>query len=41
MDEFTKIDPKVFRSFIGHQQELLACVKGVLKSFESLFVFTT
>ena len=33
MDEITKIVPRALGPFIGHHQELLACVKSVLNEF--------
>ena len=36
VDEFTKIVLSAFGPFIGHHQELLACIKSVLKC---LYVF--
>ena len=39
MDEFTKIVPGTFRSFIGHHQGLLACIKSVFKEFLKVFRF--
>ena len=37
MDEFTKIVSSAFEPFIGHHQEIFACVKSVLKSFLKSF----
>ena len=33
MDEFTKIVPSSFGPFLGHHQELFACVMSVFKEF--------
>ena len=33
VDQFTKIVPSAFGPFIGHHQELLACVKSVFFFF--------
>ena len=39
MDEFTKIVPSAFESFIGHHQGLLACIKSVfIDIFERVFL---
>ena len=38
VNEFIKIVPSAFGTFIGHHQELLACVKSVfLKSFKDTY----